>query len=379
VHFLLKHRIVIAVNVLIFGLIVITSLQWKQSPVGLEGINLLRLAHLSAHIILIPFFTLYLPLKLLKSRYSSTKKAYLYGLLLCVCSGLISAAYTHSISTPGSFLIKLDGGVYPQSDPRYNANDPKDSYINITISTDVEGYTKPTNDHYFFVEAFLHFLFYCCYMLSYLQVVGLLHKRKLKSQLKQQQLDALQYQLNPHFLFNSLNSIRGMLYEDVSEAKKLLGEFRQLFKHLFNNKKHCITVNEEILLCRHYLQLEAVRFEERLTVNWSIADNLNGYLVPSMSVFTLIENAIKHGIANITHSGSIDISISEQSKKLVIVISNSLNIDARQADGTRTGLSNLETRLGLLYQDNFSLNTERSNDRFIVELVVPLKKGVKYV
>ena len=124
-------------------------------------------------------------------------------------------------------------------------------------------------------------------MLSYLQVVGLIHKRKLKSQLKQQQLDALQYQLNPHFLFNSLNSIRGMLYEDVSEAKKLLGEFRLLFKHLFNNKQHCITVAEETLMCRHYLKLEAVRFEERLTVNWSIPENLKSYLVPSMSIFTL--------------------------------------------------------------------------------------------
>ena len=378
-YWLLKYRVGLAVNFLIFGLIFIISLQWKQSPFGLDGIDLMRLAHLSAHIILIPFFTLYLPLKLIKSRQSSTKKAYLYGLLLCVFTGFISATYTHSISSPGSFLVKLDGGLIPQSDPQYDEKTPDKSYIAVKFRTHVTSLTKPTSEHYFFVEAFLHFLFYCCYMLSYLQVVGLLHKRKLKLQFKQQQLDALQYQLNPHFLFNSLNSIRGMLYEDVSEAKKLLGEFRQLFKHLFNNKQHCITVSEEVQLCRHYLKLEAVRFEERLTVNWSIADNLNDYLVPSMSLFTLIENAIKHGIANIVSNGSIDISISEQAKQLVIVISNSLNVDARQADGTRTGLTNLETRLGLLYQDNFSLNTERTNDRFIVELIVPLKKGGKYV
>jgi LytS/YehU family sensor histidine kinase len=207
-----------------------------------------------------------------------------------------------------------------------------------------------------------------------LQAFGILHKHKLKEQLKQQQLDVLQYQLNPHFLFNSLNSIRGMLYEDVSEAKKLLLEFRQLFKHHFDNKRHCIALKQEILLCRHYLKLEKVRFEERLNVDISVPDACEAMLVPSMSIFTLIENAIKHGIAQIPQGGTIAISVHQQAKKLCISVCNPINLSARQADGTRTGLTNLESRLALLYRDNFTINSERTNDQFRVELQIPIKK-----
>ena len=138
-HWLLKYRVGLVVNLMIFSLIVILSLQWKQSPFGLEGVNFTRLIHLSAHIILIPFFTLYLPLRIIKSRHSSSQKAYLYGMLLCVLSGFVSATYTHSISNPGGFLIKLDGGVIAKSDPRYNAQDPRENFIDISFSPDVTG------------------------------------------------------------------------------------------------------------------------------------------------------------------------------------------------------------------------------------------------
>lgn len=369
-----KYKIAVAVNLILFTLILFLSIDWRLAPLRIEGINDTRLIHYTSHIIFIPLLCLYLPLKLLKKRYQSAKKAYLVGLLLSLMTGCVSASYTHLISEPGSFLFKIEGGVINTDDPRYDPNDPNDSYFTIMISTGVDGYETPMRDEYFFVEAFLHSLFYCFYMLCFLQAYGIFHKRELKQKLKQQQLDVLQYQLNPHFLFNSLNSIRGMLYEDIDEAKKLLMEFRQLFKHHFDNKRHCISLQHEMILCQHYLKLEKVRFEERLRISIAIPNELQVMLVPSMSVFTLIENAIKHGIAQIPKGGTIEIKARKENKELVINVDNPINADAKQADGTRTGLTNLESRLALLYQDHFTINCERSENLFAVELRVPLKK-----
>lgn len=373
-YWLAKYKFAIGINLLLFIFILLISLTWQFGPLAIEGINLARLTHYSVHIIVIPIICIYLPLKLLKQRFNSGKKAYLAGLLLCVCAGVISATYTHTLSVPGSFLFKIEGGTKQVDDPDYVHGSDTNSYMIFSITTSVEGYDKPLGPAYFYVESFLHSLFYCVYMLCYLQAFGILHKHKLKTQLKQQQLDVLQYQLNPHFLFNSLNSIRGMLYEDVTEAKKLLLEFRQLFKHHFDNKRHCIALKQELLLCRHYLKLEKVRFEERLTLNMSVPKECECLLVPSMSIFTLIENAIKHGIGQLPQGGCISIEVQQQGKKLCIIVSNPINLDARHADGTRTGLTNLEARLALLYQDNFSINCERTTDQFSVELQIPIKK-----
>lgn len=373
-HWLAKYKVAIGVNLLLFSLILLISFAWQSAPLRIEGIDTARLLHYSVHIIIIPIIFIYLPLKYIRQKYSSGKKAYLAGLVLCVLAGLISATYTHTISVPGSFLFKIEGGTKQVDDPDYVQGSDTNSYMALTITTSVSGYDKPPGPLYFYVEAFLHSILYCLYMLCYLQAFGILHKHKLKEQLKQQQLDVLQYQLNPHFLFNSLNSIRGMLYEDVGEAKKLLLEFRQLFKHHFDNKRHCIALKQEILLCRHYLKLEKVRFEERLNVDISVSEACEAMLVPSMSIFTLIENAIKHGIAQIPQGGTIAISVHQQAKKLCISVSNPINLNARQADGTRTGLTNLESRLALLYRDNFTINSERTNDQFRVELQIPIKK-----
>ena len=372
-----KYKSLLLVNFAILAFILLISIIWELAPLRIEGFNTSRFLHYSAHMIAIPLLTIYLPLRLIKKHFSGSKKAYLFGLLFSLFAGIASATYTHFISTPGSFLLKIEGGEISKSDPDYDPTNETNNYLTLFITNSTAGYDKPPRKGYFYVEAFLHSLLYCIYMLSYLQVFGILNKRKLKIKLKQQQLDTLQYQLNPHFLFNSLNSIRGMLYEDVDEAKRLLQEFRLLFKHHFDNKKHCVSLAQEVLMCRHYLKLETVRFEERLKVNWFISDDLNSFLVPSMGIFTLIENAIKHGIAQMPNGGKIDISVTKERKKLDIVVTNTINVNARQADGTRTGLSNLESRLALLYQGNFSLNTERTPQLFEEELAVPVKKGYK--
>lgn len=367
---MLQNRILVAVQAALLVLILIASLNIAVGPLRLEGIRWHTLLNFSFHIILLPLLIIYLPLSKLKQANVSTTEVYLKGLSYGLAAGLLSAVYTHTISYPGSFLFQIHSNEV-LTDVGQNSVE-----FGISLSTNFAGYTKNTGLPMFFAEVFLFSLFYWLYVLLYLQAFALLRKRKLKKQLKQQQLDILRYQLNPHFLFNSLNSIRGMLYEDVNEARFLLAEFRSLFQHHFENKSHLIDVSEEVALCNHYLKLEQVRFEERMQLKWQIDEVCEGAKLPSMSLFTLIENAVKHGIAQLIYGGCVEVSINKRGRELVISVINPINPNA-QADGTKTGLSNLDNRLTLLYENDFTLSCEKGAEQFKVELTVPFKIEAK--
>lgn len=351
-------------------LILIASLNIAVGPLRLEGIRWHTLVNFSFHIIVLPLLIIYLPLSKLKQANVSTTEVYLKGLAYGLAAAVLSAIYTHTISYPGSFLFQLHSNEVLAEAGQSSVE------FGLSISTNFAGYKKDAGLSMFLAEIFIFALFYWFYVLSYLQAFALLRKRKLRKQLKQQQLDILRYQLNPHFLFNSLNSIRGMLYEDVNEARFLLAEFRSLFQHHFENKSHLIDVAEEVALCNHYLKLEQVRFEERMQLTWHIDPNCETAKLPSMSLFTLIENAVKHGIAQLIHGGCIDVQITKRGKNLVVTVVNPINPNA-QADGTKTGLSNLDNRLTLLYEKEFSLSCEKSAEQFKVELTVPFNRGAK--
>ncbi len=364
---LAKYRFAILIHGIIFGLILLLSVDIATSPLRIEALNLIKISHFSYHLLILPLLLVYWPIHKLKQRGEKTKNIYLIALLLSIAAGVASATYTHTISNPGGFLFQIRGGesIDEQGNPSTSF------YIN--LSTSVDGYDYDTGWPMYFAECFLHALYYMFYSLMYLQFYALSRKRKLRYQLKQQQLDILGHQLNPHFLFNSLNSIRGMLFEDSNEAKVLLHEFRNLFKSHFANKEHKIALKNEVELCQRYLKLEHVRFEERLKVNWLVDSHLGNTLVPSMSLFTLIENAIKHGIGQLISGGKIKVQITTHQKELILRVTNPTP-ESSKADGTKTGLANLDTRLRLLYNSDYQLQTKRKYSQYEVTLIVPLQE-----
>ncbi|ATC93071.1 sensor histidine kinase [Pseudoalteromonas tunicata] len=382
-----QHRVLICVQVSLTLLLALSTIGIPDSLKDVDSNACLSFMHQFIQVVVLPCTFIYFPLNyLLYKKNNSRKRIYLLSLAFGFLTGLASATYTHTISSPGSFLLKLEAEKTSATEPKpskqitdkdaqqakKDKNDDDNSVsFGIHLGNSTEGYKNSTGVGIFFAEMFIHGLFYCLLALILLQYQALAHKRKLKKQLKQQQLDILTYQLNPHFLFNSLNSIRGMLYEDANEAKTLLQQFRALFKHHFENKQHLQTLEKEIELCQLYLELEKVRFEERLELVWLVDQKALAAILPSMSLFTFVENAIKHGITPLIYGGKITIRARVYRAKFTLEVTNPIKPN-HQADGTKTGLANLSQRLDLIYGKHSQLTSHIiDGSSYQVTLVIP--------
>ena len=171
---------------------------------------------------------------------------------------------------------------------------------------------------------------------------------KLKASNHEIELKTLREQLNPHFLFNSLNSIRALIEEEPKTAKHAITTLSNLLRNsLQMGKTSQVKLSEELELVNKYLELEKIRFEERL--NFQIVSESPGSIhIPPFIIQTLAENAVKHGISKLAKGGTIKIHTSLQDEVLIISVENtgSLNLDK---NGTQIGLSNTKRRLLLQY------------------------------
>lgn len=205
----------------------------------------------------------------------------------------------------------------------------------------------------------------------YLAVIVRREKNMLKSQLKEQQLASLQHQINPHFLFNSLNTIRGMIYQDPDKAADIVTQLSELFRYnLTHDLRTHVSIAEEWKICEHYLAIEQVRLGGRLTVSFDCSEALEKTIVPSMALLTLLENAVKHGIAHLPEGGEIQIRIASSQDKVSVVVSNPFNSIYRKS-GTRIGLNNIRSRLALMFGQQGLLITFEQDCEFKAVLEVP--------
>lgn len=179
-----------------------------------------------------------------------------------------------------------------------------------------------------------------------------LHNLQLQASQNEIELKTLRTQLNPHFLFNSLNSIRALIDLDPLKAKQSVTTLSNLLRSsLVLGKNEFITLAEELQIVKSYLELEKIRFEERLEVHWEIDSSLNEILVPPFILQTQAENAIKHGISKIVEGGKVIIStkrIAENWIELMVVNSGELGF---QVD-IGIGIENSKRRLDLQYNGN---------------------------
>ena len=174
---------------------------------------------------------------------------------------------------------------------------------------------------------------------------------------KQAQLDNLSAQLNPHFLFNSLNSIKSLVIENPSVARRAIDLLSDLLRSsLYEKDKDLISIKEELSLVKDYIELEKMRFEERLQLEIIIDKTLNSFKIPTLSIQLLVENAIKHGVDTKIDGGIVHLIIEKKNNSIKITVQNpgTLN-NTKQSSGL--GLKNLQERLAIQYKGNatFSL------------------------
>jgi len=165
---------------------------------------------------------------------------------------------------------------------------------------------------------------------------------------KDAQLRALQAQVNPHFFFNSMNSVRALVYEDRDAAARMIDELTSVMRHALQGGVHdTVPLADEIDVVRAYLAIEQIRFEQRLRAQIDIGPGLDTVRVPPMALQTLVENAVKHGVEARPEGSDIRINARRQDDgAAVIEVANAGAIQALSGS-TRTGLANARQRLAL--------------------------------
>lgn len=173
------------------------------------------------------------------------------------------------------------------------------------------------------------------------------HQRQLS--LAQAQLDALKAQIEPHFLFNTLNAVSELVYRDPAIADRVVTQLAALLRNLVDQRGHEQSLREELRMLREYVSIQKTLLGERLKADWHVPDNLLDMHVPTLLLQPIYENAIRHGVGQLRHGGSVTLSVAAQAERLVITVRNDgpkLNCEAL-VDGL--GLGNTRARLQTLY------------------------------
>ncbi|WP_273273258.1 sensor histidine kinase [Maribacter polysiphoniae] len=207
------------------------------------------------------------------------------------------------------------------------------------------------------------------------EVVTAKENSKLSLIAKQAQLDNLSAQLNPHFLFNSLNSIKSLVIENPNTARRAIDLLSDLLRSsLYEKDKDLITIKDELALVKDYIELEKLRFEERLTIDITIDKTLENFKIPALSIQLLVENAIKHGIDKIVEGGLVTVNITKKKNQIYIQVQNPGKLVLNESL-KGLGLRNLKKRLKIQYKDKafFSL-LELDENRVEATIILPIKE-----
>jgi sensor histidine kinase YesM len=197
-----------------------------------------------------------------------------------------------------------------------------------------------------------------------------LNNLTLESSRNEIELKNLRSQLNPHFLFNSLNSIRALIDIEPSKAKVSVTTLSNLLrKSLILGRENLVRLDEEIEMVSNYLELEKIRFEERLEVKMVLDADLNDFMLPPFSLQMLVENAIKHGISNLVNGGEIII----ETKKIAGIITISVTNSGEIVDGNNIekgiGIENTKRRLALQFKDTAEFELTQYGKNVIAQLI----------
>ncbi len=200
---------------------------------------------------------------------------------------------------------------------------------------------------------------------------------RLETQLATAQLDALKMQLNPHFLFNTLNSVSSLMYVDVDAADAMLARLSEFLRLTLDRPiAPRIPLHQELDFVQRYLEIERIRFEERLRVTVDVERSAEDVLVPALILQPLVENAIHHGISKRTDGGSIVIRARREEHWLHLLVRD--DGDADDQAGTlreRVGLGNTRARLQALYGDQHRLDYGAKDKGFAVEIAIPCSES----
>ena len=226
------------------------------------------------------------------------------------------------------------------------------------------------------INTFIYlFIWLMCYRIIKMTQAFRQHKEErlnLEATLKESELNTLKGQINPHFMFNSLNNIRGLMLEDVAKSREMITCLSDMLRYsLTQNKVDFIALKDELEMVSNYIALSKIQLESRLQYNQNIDANLLATNIPPMVIQMLLENAIKHGISDLIKGGDINLDIYTLEKQLVIKVTNT-GLLKTDKTSTKVGLKNIKKRLDLLYKNEANFTLEEKDKTVIATIKLPL-------
>jgi LytS/YehU family sensor histidine kinase len=201
-----------------------------------------------------------------------------------------------------------------------------------------------------------------------------LRRQEMSRLVTQAELRALQSQINPHFLFNALNTLFGTIPREAGEARRIVLNLSEIFRYCLQSEKVFVSLAQEMQIVRAYLEIEQLRLGGRLNVEIQINEAALEVPIPALSVQPMVENAIKHGIAPRTEPGYVRIQVELCREEVEIIVENSSSGAIMETAGTGLGLQNVRRRLEICYGPKAVLRLIPNPQNTTARLSIPLTR-----
>ena len=198
-----------------------------------------------------------------------------------------------------------------------------------------------------------------------------LRAQALSPALHKARLQALQARIRPHFLFNSINAVLGIVRADPRRAEVALQDMADLFRMAMAHEGALVPARQEVALARQYLELEQLRLGDRLRVNWHTENMPDDALLPPLMLQPLLENAVYHGIEPLTEGGAIDIRLYRSGNEVHLEMYNPRQEQGSHHAGNKMALANIRERLALQFDIEANYTVETGKDFYRVHIMLP--------
>jgi sensor histidine kinase YesM len=225
--------------------------------------------------------------------------------------------------------------------------------------------------HYFLLTSFYYIVIYYS---SFQEKI--IKEKELKNLVTEAELKSLKFQINPHFVFNALNSMSALTEIDPKRAKQMIIKLADFLRYtLANNDRQKNSLSEELKNIKLYLDIEKIRFEDKFEFVEKIDETCKNIEIPSMILQPLFENAIKHAVYETLDKVTISLNCNTLDEYLKISLSNNFEGESRKK-GAGVGLRNIRERLALIYHQDNLLEVKKENGTFTVNIFIPLDKNI---
>jgi two-component system sensor histidine kinase AlgZ len=201
-----------------------------------------------------------------------------------------------------------------------------------------------------------------------------LRSRAFSPAVTEARFQALQSRIRPHFFFNSLNAVLAIVRSDPMRAERMLESVAELFRAVMGDVRRLVPLEQELDLCRKYVDIEQTRLGERLQVDWDVGAVHPRVRVPQLLLQPVIENAVRYGAERLAGDCRIVVRIRQLGFRLEVFVSNPVAKDPLQREGNQIGLENIRGRLALIYDLEGELTTRVRHERFELTMTIPVEK-----